>query len=120
MTLGDNIREARKIKGWSQRVLAEKTDSDASYINRIETGKINPSVAALVRIADALERTLDQLVKSVDSEPEVNIRDKSLFERMKLVDSLDEDDRNALIHMIDTMLTKQRMKDLIVGKEAVR
>lgn len=120
MTLGDNIREARKAKGWSQKVLAEKTESDTSYINRIETGKINPSITALTRIADALDRTLDQLVNNSESNQEVHIRDKSLSERMRLVDSLDEDDRNALIHMIDTMLTKQRMKELIVGKEAVR
>lgn len=120
MALGDNIRDARKAKGWSQRTLAEKIESDTSYINRIETGKLNPSVAALTRIADALERTLDQLVKNDgEAEPEIHIRDKSLSERMRLVDSLDEDDRNALIHMIDTMLTKQRMKELIVGKEAV-
>ena len=117
MTLGYNIRKARKAKGWSQRVLAENIDSDTSYINRIETGKLNPSIAALTRVANALERTLDQLVKSSEDEPEVNIRDKSLAERVRLVDSLDEDDRNALIHMIDTMLTKQRMKELVVGKE---
>jgi len=117
MSLEDNIRKARKAKGWSQRVLAEKIDSDTSYINRIETGKLNPSIAALTRIADALERTIDQLVKNGDDEHEVHIRDKTLAERMRLIDSLDEDDRNTLIHMIDTMLTKQRMKELIVGKE---
>ncbi len=117
MALGDNIRKTRKTRGWSQRVLAEKIDSDTSYINRIETGKLNPSITALTKIADALEQTLDQLVKNSEGEPEVHIRDKSLFERMRLVDSLDEDDRNVLIHMIDTMLTKQRMKELVVGKE---
>jgi hypothetical protein len=36
---------------------------------------------------------------------------------MRLVDSLDEDDRNALTHVIDTILTKQRMKELVVGKK---
>lgn len=118
MTLGDNIRKARKEKGWSQRILAEKIDSDTSYINRIETNKLNPSIAALTKVADALERTLDQLVKNSEDEPEVCIRDKSLAERMRLVDSLDEDDRNALIHMIDTMLTKQRMRELVAGKES--
>ena len=38
---------------------------------------------------------------------------------MRLVDSLDEEDRNALLHMIDIMLTKQRMRELIVGKENI-
>ena len=120
MALGDNIRKARKVRGLSQRALAEKIDSDTSYINRIETGKLNPSITALTKIADALEQTLDQLVKNSEGEPEVHIRNKSLAERMRLVDSLEEDDRNALIHMIDTMLTKQRMKELVVGKESIQ
>ena len=78
MPLGDNIRKERKEKGWSQRVLAERVDSDASYINRIETGKLNPSIAALLRIADALERIIDQLVKNEENDAEVHILNKSL------------------------------------------
>lgn len=118
MSLADNMRKARKAKGWSQPVLAERIDSDTSYINRIETGKLNPSIAALTRIADVLERTLDQLAKNGDDNVEVHIRDKNLAERMCLVDSLDEEDRATLTHMINTMLTKQRMKELIVGEKS--
>lgn len=99
--------------------IGRKIDSDTSYINRVETNKLNPSITVLTKIADVLEQTLDQLVKNSENEPEVRIRDKSLSERMRLVDSLDEDDRNVLIYMIDTMLTKQRMKELVIGKESV-
>ncbi len=116
MTIGEKIREARKSKGWSQRLLAQRIDSDASYINRIETGKLNPSVVGLQRIADALECSLDQLVRGKDNDPEVHIRDKGVLERMRLIDSLEEADRNALIHIIDSMLTKQRMRELLDGK----
>jgi transcriptional regulator with XRE-family HTH domain len=101
-------------------VLAEKIDSDTSYINRVETGKLNPSIADRTRIADVLEQSLDQLVKKSENDPEMHIRDKSLADRMRLVDALDEDDRNALIHMIDTMLTKQRLEELVVGKESAQ
>lgn len=46
--------------------------------------------------------------------PEGTLRAIILF-----VNSLDEDNRNALIHMVDTMLTKQRMRELAAGKESV-
>lgn len=114
MVLGDNIRKSRKAKGWSQRELAEHTETDTSYINRVETGKINPSIAVLERIAGALERSLDELVRGVEK-TEVEIRDKGLAERVRLIDSLDEEDRHALVHMIDTMLTKKRMRELLGG-----
>lgn len=117
MALGDNVRKSRKSKGWSQRELAERTDTDTSYINRVETGKVNPSVAVLERIAVALECSLDQLVKGTE-EPEVEIRDKGLADRVRLIDSLDEEDRHALVHMIDTMLTKKRMRELLDGQLA--
>lgn len=55
MSLGANIRRARKARGWTQKELAERVESDASYIYRIETGKANPSIAVLARIAEALE-----------------------------------------------------------------
>ena len=115
MSLGDNIRRIRKAKGWSQRFLAERIGTDASYINRIKTGKINPSVATIEPIADCLECSIDYLVKGKD-DPEVNISDKNLVERVQLIDTLEEEDRKALMHMIDTMLTKKRMRDLLEGK----
>lgn len=117
MVLGDNIRKSRKAKGWSQRELAEHTATDTSYINRVETGKINPSIAVLERIAGALECSLDELVKGVEK-AEVEIRDKGLADRVRLIDSLDEEDRHALVHMIDTMLTKKRMRELLGGSLA--
>lgn len=113
MALGENIRKTRKAKGLTQRDLADQIKSDASYINRLETGRVNPSIAVLERIANRLECSLDQLVRGKDTEPEVNIRDKALAERIRLIDALEEKDRNALMHMIDTMLTKKRMRELL-------
>ena len=115
MTLGDNIRRLRKTKGWSQRELADQVSSTSSYINRVETGKVNPSIGVLERIAKALGCSLDQMVKA-EEPAEIHVRDKAMMERVKLIDSLDEADRDALLHMIDTMLTKKRVLELLSGK----
>jgi hypothetical protein len=69
-----------------------------------------------ISVLDALECSLDQLVRSKDNDPEVRIRDKGELERMRLIDSLEEADRNALIYIIDSMLTKKRMRELLDGK----
>jgi hypothetical protein len=45
--------------------------------------------------------------------PEVQIQNKSLIERIRLIETLDEADQQALIQVIDSMLTKQRMKQLL-------
>ena len=115
MSLGENIRTVRKQKGWSQRELAERIESDASYINRMETGKLNPSIAALERVADALECSIDRLVKGKLKAVEIQIRDKDLSERIRLLDSLEDDDRKAITHIIDALLTKKRIRELLNG-----
>jgi len=114
VALGNNIKEARKRRGWTQRDLAEQIGSDPSYVNRVETGKINPTVAVAERLADALGCTLDYLVKGPESE--ADIRDKRLSEKIRLIDDLDEDDRSALLHMIDTMLAKKQIREVLDGK----
>jgi len=37
-------------------------------------------------------------------------------EQLALIDQLDEDEKNALFKIINSMLTKKRMKDLLDGK----
>lgn len=53
--LGQKIRLLRKAKKISQEELAYKTKTDYSYINQIESGKRNPSVAKVSDIARVLE-----------------------------------------------------------------
>jgi transcriptional regulator with XRE-family HTH domain len=118
--LGSNIKKIRKEKGWSQRDLANKIDSDASYINRLETGKLNPSISAMERIANAMDCTLDQLVKGDLDSAEIHIKDKNFSEKIRLIDSMDEDDKQAVTHIIDALLTKKRIRELLEGSQLSR
>ncbi|MCC2601302.1 helix-turn-helix domain-containing protein [Sphingopyxis yananensis] len=52
---GVNVRHYRKLKGMTQDQLAAAADMERSYVSDLERGTRNPSVAALGRIADALE-----------------------------------------------------------------
>jgi len=42
---------------------------------------------------------------------EVIIADKSVSERINLIQQLEEEDKNALFRIIDSMLTKSKFKD---------
>lgn len=56
------------------------------------------------------------LSDTAEDAQEVRIEDKSLLERVKLIDSLEEEDKTALIRVIDSMLTKKRILHLITQK----
>jgi transcriptional regulator with XRE-family HTH domain len=69
MGIGDRIREIREAKKLSTRSLAEKTEVSASLISQIESGKVDPSLSTLRKIAVALDVALFSLVLVDDSEP---------------------------------------------------
>ena len=119
MSLADNLKRLRKKRGWSQTQLAEQVGSHLSHINRIETGKYNPSLDVVQKLAAAFDVTIDYLVSDTDEDfKEVRIEDKNLMERVKLIDSLEEDDKAALIRVIDSMLTKKKILNLITKENA--
>lgn len=119
MSLADNLKRLRKKRGWSQTQLAEQIGSHLSHINRIETGKYNPSLDVVQKLAAAFDVTIDYLVSDTDEDfKEVRIEDKNLMERIKLIDSLEEDDKTALIRVIDSMLTKKKILNLITKENA--
>jgi transcriptional regulator with XRE-family HTH domain len=115
--LAENIRRIRKKKGWSQKELGEMIGSHLSHINRIETGKYKPSLDVLKKIADSLEVSLDYLVSDKEEEfKEVKIEDKNMVERIKLLNTLEPEDRKAVIRVIDAMLTKKKILRIVSGE----
>ncbi|MCL2879580.1 MAG: helix-turn-helix transcriptional regulator [Treponema sp.] len=52
--LAQNIKNFRKIRGFSQEMLAEKAGTSTTHVGMIETGKKYPSPQMLAKIAGAL------------------------------------------------------------------
>lgn len=61
--LGVNVRHHRKQKGMTQEELAALADMERSYVSDLERGTRNPSVAALGRLAAALEVKPSELLQ---------------------------------------------------------
>jgi transcriptional regulator with XRE-family HTH domain len=61
-TFGKRLRTLRKIRGWSQEVLAEQAGLHPTYIGGIERGERNPSLINLVRLAKGLSLSLPELL----------------------------------------------------------
>lgn len=60
---GRNVRLARTQKGWTQEQLAFEADVKRSYISEIESGKRNPSLDVVEKIAKALDVKLGLLIE---------------------------------------------------------
>ena len=56
--------------------------------------------------------TIDQLVNFEGEIPkEITIEDKSTIEQMKLIQQLDDEDKQTIFKLIDKMLTNKKFKD---------
>jgi transcriptional regulator with XRE-family HTH domain len=53
--VGSNVRRLRKAAGLTQEALAYRAGLAMRYVSGIERGEENPSLAALVKLAAALE-----------------------------------------------------------------
>lgn len=64
--LGDAIRQARIVRGVSQEKLANMTGIERSHMGRIERGEANVSFLNLMKIAEALQTRISEILKLVD------------------------------------------------------
>ena len=64
IALGEAIRHARRQQGISQEKLALMAEIDRSYVGRVERGDNNVAVLTLLKITQALDVSLKDLMKA--------------------------------------------------------
>jgi len=117
MDIGKKIRKLRKAKKLTQGELAEKVGIVSAHLSRLELGHYKPSIDLVKNLADIFEVTTDYLLSDIDEEaPVVKIQDQAFSERIQLLNSLNEKDKEAIMHMIDALLTKKKIQ-MLIGEE---
>lgn len=64
--LANCLRAEREFRGWTQAELAERVGVSRKTINTIENAVFVPSTLTALKIAEALERTVEQLFSVVE------------------------------------------------------
>jgi len=65
--IGKRIQELRKHRGYTQEALAEAADLSASYLSHIERAAKKASLESLVRLAVALETSVEWLLNETEA-----------------------------------------------------
>lgn len=99
-TIGKNIRKYRTEKGMRQEVLAEKTNLTPNYIGMLERSDKIPSLATLIRIANALDVTSDMLLCDI-LDNGYKIKNSLLLDR---ISKLPEKEQMRIYAVIETLL----------------
>ena len=61
--LGKNLKRLRQTKKMSQGDICRKSNLDRAYVSNMETGKSNPTLATIEKIARALGVNSDELLR---------------------------------------------------------
>lgn len=118
MELGAEIK-IRKGKKLTQGELAERASISGNHLSRLERGVFQPSIDVVKRLAQALDVNVEGLLSGEDEvAPTVSIKNKELTERVRMIDQLEPKDQQAIIRVVDSMLTKHRMQKLLTGSTA--
>jgi transcriptional regulator with XRE-family HTH domain len=121
MTVGEYIKELRKQKGLQQKEVAIEVGLNQSNYNKVENDHRQPSIDVLNKLAKLFDVTVDQILNPDDSLPKaVTVEDKTTTEKIKLIEQLEDEDRNVIYRMIDTMLTKKKFQDFFQQNIAVK
>ncbi len=67
MTFGERLKSLRQSLGWTQDKLAQEAKISKSFLSEVENDKANISGDSLLRIANALNVSLDYLMKGETS-----------------------------------------------------
>lgn len=115
----EKLVRLRKERGWSQTDLGQHAGVHITHLSRLENGKSQPSVEMLWKIAKIFNVSMDYFMdEQADEATAVSIADRPLAERLKLIDQLEEPDRQTIINVIYSMLTKKKMLDLFTQNNA--
>lgn len=69
---GSHLRELRAARGFTQSQLADRCRSNVPFISNLERGLTAPSLAMLLRLAEALECRVVDLVEVFDRGPRIS------------------------------------------------
>jgi transcriptional regulator with XRE-family HTH domain len=118
MGFAEKLTKIRKQKGLSQGELAKTIGVTAAHLSRLENNRYQPSVDVLKKLADTLQVSTDYLLNDVDDEPkEIRIQDQSFANKIRLLDSLEGKDKEAIEHIIDSIVTKKKILHLLTENE---
>lgn len=110
--IGARIKALRKARHWPQKLLAAKVGVRYEQLNKYEGGFHIPAAETLIRLAEALDTTVDYLLTGTEAE-QSNLANIRLFRRFQALEHMDEEDQQTVMRVIDAFIAQRRVASAI-------
>ena len=107
-TISMNIKRLRRFKKLSQKEVSAAGGIPQGQYSRIENGKVEPSISSLEKLAGVFEVSLGEFFLPDTLDQDINL---PLMDKVKMIGSLQEEDRKAILKLIELAIANKRMKD---------
>lgn len=105
MTLGQNITTLRKKIKLSQNDLGKTVGTSGDIIGRYERDEVKPSIEVAIKIADALQVSLDYLVGKTSLEV-----DSNTLKRIEDIGNLPKSAKDQIYLVVDALVRDFKAK----------
>lgn len=103
------LRDLRSSRKLTQTRIAELLQVSPRVYSRWETGDVTPHFDTIVRIAELLDVTLDDLAGRKEAQGPPKIRNHELHRLYQKVDLLSDEDQKALQVVLDSLVKRSSM-----------
>ncbi len=115
VSLGEKLKTLRREKAWSQDEFAFNAQIDGRQVSRYENGRVMPSIEVVIKMAKAYDVSLDYLLLEESPRRPLEMPISRLAERVLSLPPISDDDERALLHLVDSIEAKNRLKELAAG-----
>lgn len=108
MGFSERLVNARKQLNKTQLEMAEEIGISATAYKKYETGNGQPTMQNLLKIADMLEISIDELCGRWET-----TKDQELMIRLSKVSKLDDEEKNVLNTILESLLIRHYSKNIL-------
>jgi len=113
----ERLKEFRVARGLSQAQLADHLGVSPRVYNRWERGVATPRLDTLVKIADILQVSLDELAgRQPPKAVEFRVHNPKLHRLYREIDKLSPDDQQALAILLDSLIKRSQMDSILANE----
>ena len=111
--LGEKIKQLRLDRNWRQDDLSQKIGIHQRNISKYETGKLIPSKQTLEKFAQAFNIDAQELLKGTHLVNNQESLEQEFLFRFREIKKLQQKDQEFLIKLIDTVILKNQLQEVI-------
>lgn len=116
MNIGRSLKKLRESKGYTQQQMADLIHVHRSGYSKMENSQQDVPVGYLVAVAKHFGTTIDEVIYfgEKNTRPlDISVADKAALEQLQLINELEKEEKAMLFKLIETFVSKKRLKDYL-------